>query len=133
MLGGDDFGADGAGNDLADLSHHVDELPPGLHHQRRIGGDAVDQAGRGQFADLVDLSGIEKELHDVSVTRGKSSQIEVPADRAARYDAAPNRSPEVPPSLAHGIALRQQYTTCHRGGYRSPDWCVVAATPERRL
>lgn len=63
VLGGGDFGADRAIDNGADVLKHVGEAATGLGHQRRVGGYAVDQAGGGQLADLIDVGGINKEFH----------------------------------------------------------------------
>ena len=59
----DHFGADRAIDNAADFARHLHEIPPRFGDQRRVGGDAVQQAGGSQFADRFDLGGVDKEFH----------------------------------------------------------------------
>src|SRR3546814_18632028 len=47
---GGDLRADRAGNDVADFLQHFEEVAAAFGDARRIGGDAVDPAGRGAVA-----------------------------------------------------------------------------------
>ena len=53
----------GPGTSCADLGDDLLEVAPGLGHQRRIGGDAVEQAGCGQLLDLGHVRRIDEEFH----------------------------------------------------------------------
>ena len=63
MVGGGHLGADRARNDAQISLTTSRNLPPALGDQRRIGGDAVDQPGGGEVANLGDVGGIDEELH----------------------------------------------------------------------
>jgi hypothetical protein len=57
------FGAHRSRHDTADLAHDLEEVAPGLRHQRRIRGDAVDEPGRREVADLRDVGSVDEKLH----------------------------------------------------------------------
>ena len=64
VIGGDDFGADGAV--FYDVADFDDELTEGLFFfggEGGVGGDAVDDARGCALADFVEICGIEEELH----------------------------------------------------------------------
>ena len=79
MLGRRDLGADRARHDAADLGDHLEKVAAGFGDQRRVGGDSVDQTGGGKLADLVDVSGIHEEFHDLGL-------ISLPHSKAMRSD-----------------------------------------------
>jgi hypothetical protein len=58
-----DLGTDRPVDDRANLLNRREEAAPGLCYKRRIGGDAVEQTGRRQVANLVNVGGIDEELH----------------------------------------------------------------------
>jgi hypothetical protein len=58
-----DFGAHRALDEAADLLDHLLEVPARLGDERRIGGHPVDEAHRDEFADLVRVGRVGKELH----------------------------------------------------------------------
>ena len=57
------FGANRAGNDFADFLNDIDKIAAAFVDQRRVGGNAVKQAGFREFADIIYFGGIDKELH----------------------------------------------------------------------
>src|SRR5438445_69906 len=58
--------ADTGPSTRTDLLQHVPgvEIPRLLRQERRVGRDAVDQAGLGRPTDVFETRGIEEELHD---------------------------------------------------------------------
>jgi hypothetical protein len=63
VVGAEHLRGDGTVDDLADLAHHVEVLPPALGDQRGVGGHAVDDAHRRRVADLLQVSRVDEELH----------------------------------------------------------------------
>ena len=59
----DHLGRDRPRGDPANLLHHLQELPPGLVDQRRVGGDAIQQARLGEFANVGGIGRVGKEFH----------------------------------------------------------------------
>ena len=59
----DDLGAHRPVHEGADFLRHFHEVAPGLGDQRGIGGDPVEQAGRGQFLDLGSVGSVGEEFH----------------------------------------------------------------------
>ena len=65
VFGGRHLGADVAGHHLADLLDRVDHVAPGFRDQRRVRGDAVEQPGRRELADFVEIGRVDEEFHVV--------------------------------------------------------------------
>ncbi len=63
VIGGDHLGADRALHGLADLLEDRARIARFLRHQRRVGGDAVEDADRGERLDLLQVAGVDKQLH----------------------------------------------------------------------
>jgi hypothetical protein len=63
VFGGGNFGGDRAVDDGADFLGDFADVAAGFHDQRRIGGDAVDQAQVVEFADFVHVGCVDKEFH----------------------------------------------------------------------
>lgn len=70
------FGRNRTIGDLANLCDHFLEVATGFNDQGRVGGDAIDQTGCGQFANVVGIGSIDKEFHcapsSVSVSHGRA-------------------------------------------------------------
>jgi len=66
IYGGGDLGRDRAFHDLADLLGDVGDLAAGFQDQRRVGGDAVEQAEIVQLVDFLHVGCVDKELHRAS-------------------------------------------------------------------
>jgi hypothetical protein len=64
VVGGGHLGRDGTFDDVADLLGHLGDLAARFQDQRRVGGDAVEQAEIVQLLDLLDVGGIDEKLHD---------------------------------------------------------------------
>jgi hypothetical protein len=60
---GDDLGAYGARRDLVDLGEDLVVAAADRGEERGVGGHAVEHASAGSSADLVDLGGIQEDLH----------------------------------------------------------------------
>ncbi len=67
MVERDHLGADRPIYDGADLLGHFHEIAARLGNQRGVGGNTVEQAGGGQFADVIDLGGVDEEFHALSL------------------------------------------------------------------
>ena len=63
IVGRDDFGADRAGGERADLGDHLGEGAAGLGNQRRVGGHPVDEAGGGEVGDVFRVGSVDEEFH----------------------------------------------------------------------
>ena len=50
-------------HDAADFLDHFQELAARLVDQRRVGGDAIQQAGGGQVTDFGNVGGVDEEFH----------------------------------------------------------------------
>ena len=64
--GGGDLGTDGSRDDFADLVEDFKKIAPAAGDERGIGGHAVEQTSGREILDLVDVGGVDKELHDSS-------------------------------------------------------------------
>jgi hypothetical protein len=62
-VGGDDFGAGRPLHDLADALQQRPVVAPFFGEQRRVGGDAVDDAERHQGLDFLQVSRVDEQLH----------------------------------------------------------------------
>ena len=58
-----DFGADGAVDGGADLFEELEDGAAGFADHGRVGGDAVDEPGGGEFTDVVDVGAVDEEFH----------------------------------------------------------------------
>src|SRR5260370_10700476 len=68
-FGRDDFGDDGAADDVADLAQHFGVGTAGVGDQSGIRGGTVGKAQSDGFLDLVYVSRIDKEFHRVATSR----------------------------------------------------------------
>ena len=62
-FGRDHFGGDVTVNDLANLENTRSVIGTLFRDQRRVGGDPINDAVGGSLGDLLDVGGIQKELH----------------------------------------------------------------------
>ena len=67
-VGADGLGGDGTVDDRADLLDDLAEIAAFLGDQAGIGGDAVHLAPAGGLTDLIEIGGVEKELHRSSLS-----------------------------------------------------------------
>ena len=70
MVERDDFGRDRPVTTPAISRTTSRKSRPDLWIRRRVGGDAVEQAGLGQFADFGDFGGVGEEFHGICVRPG---------------------------------------------------------------
>jgi hypothetical protein len=63
VIGRDDLGADRPLHGLTDVLQVLPVVASLFRHQRRIGGDTVEDAERGERLDLLQVPCINKELH----------------------------------------------------------------------
>ena len=68
-VGGHDFGADRSLHGLADLLEDLAVVAALLRQQRRVGGHAVEDAERGERFDVLQVAGVDEQLHADSVRR----------------------------------------------------------------
>ena len=64
MVERDHFGRDRPVDDAGNLPDHLEEIAARLVDQRGIGGDAVEQPGLGQVADVGGVGGVGEEFHE---------------------------------------------------------------------
>ena len=58
------FGGDRAINQSANFLRHLHKIAARFMDQRWIGGDAVEQARRGKFGNVLGIGGINEEFHE---------------------------------------------------------------------
>src|SRR5690606_16955586 len=63
IVGRHHFGRDRAGDDGADFLRHLGDAAARLENQRRVGGDAVEQAEIVEFPDFLHVGCVDEELH----------------------------------------------------------------------
>ncbi len=71
MIERDDFGGNRAIDDAADFLDHFQEFAARLVDERRVGGNAVQQAGGGQIANVGGVGGIDEEFHRAALCAKK--------------------------------------------------------------
>ena len=81
IVGRGHFGRDRTVDDAADFRDHLDDVAAGLEDQRGIGGDAVQQAQVVEFADILDVGGIDKEFHGCSPSQVRALALRALAAR----------------------------------------------------
>ena len=69
MIERDDFGTHGPIHDVADFLGYFHEIAARLCDQRRIGGDAIEQAGVGHFPDVGDVGSVDEEFHGFALRK----------------------------------------------------------------
>ena len=124
-VGRGDFGRDRALDRCADFGDHLLDRPAGLGDQRRVGGDAVEQAGRGELADFGNVGGVDKEFHvqllsdrwlwALAIYRSGSFS----GKRAHRRSTQPNRVASSAPIRGALGEIRRAW----RQAGSSPCWC----------
>jgi hypothetical protein len=69
------FGAHRPIDHLADIGDHVEKAAIRFRHQRGIRGYPIDQAGRREVADLVQVGAVDEELHANRTPRSVAAMI----------------------------------------------------------
>ena len=70
-VGRHDLGADRALHQIADRLERRTRVAAFLRHQRRVRGDAVDDPERNKGLDLLDVAGIDEQLHASTSMSGR--------------------------------------------------------------
>ena len=101
--------ADRAFDDAADLADSLEEVAAGLGNQRRVGGDAIEQASRGELADFGYFGRVYEEFHGCLPFAGRiGTKCKITIAGLRKVNQQPEPAPADPiqiRSLAHSVGM----------------------------